>query len=182
MAAFVPYSGFDMSQIYIRFGDFFAKPFQIREMTWIVIPVILTIVVMELYYASHKNERVGWNTATANSLVLIFVAMDLLRFLSERSAFTLSPNKIGFAATLLVLFVLIEGILLVIVNFKHKLPEFLAFKVSSQLSINLTAYMIIVIVYANLQLTISTVLAMMAFFVLINFLFLLLRTFYPSKN
>ena len=31
----------NLSDILIRFGDFFSKPFEIQEMTWIIIPIII---------------------------------------------------------------------------------------------------------------------------------------------
>ncbi|MFC2136361.1 hypothetical protein ACFLTH_17230 [Bacteroidota bacterium] len=182
MAFPVQFSGFSMNEVYMVFGDLFTKPFQIKDMTWIILPVIATIIVMELYYAMHKDEQLGWNTATANSLVLIFVSMDLLRFLFSNKEFTFNPSNSGFSATLLVFFVLIEGIILVTINFKHKLPEFLAFRVSSQLSINLTAYAVVVLTYARIPLTLSAIIAVIVFFVLMNILFLVMRTFIPSKT
>jgi hypothetical protein len=165
------------------FTDFFTLPFSNPDMMWMVIPMIITILVMESYFSKHKKEGVGWNTATANSLVLIFVSMDLLRYLHQTELLSFSNvGSYSFSASILALFVLLEGLFLFFMDFSKLWPKFLAFHFSSHLTVNLTAYAAIVIVYGALPFNASTLLAVIFLFSIMNIIFFLIRTLYPSKE
>ncbi|MBC8500619.1 MAG: hypothetical protein ISS25_00905 [Nanoarchaeota archaeon] len=170
-------------EILARFIDFFRKPFINKEMVWMIIPAVVTIIVMEIYYSKHKKELTGWNTATANSLVLIFIAMDLFRFLSNKGSLSFSnPGSYAFSASVLVSIVLLEAIFMFVMDFSHIWPRFLAFHFSSHLTVNLIAYTSIVILYGGIPLTPPTFIAAIIFFLLMNLLFFLVRILYPSKG
>ena len=37
--------------------------------------------IMTLYFGRHRDEELGWNTAFGNSLTLLFVSIDLFRYI-----------------------------------------------------------------------------------------------------
>ncbi len=131
------------------------------EMNWIVAPLIVVLFLMTIYFAKHQGEELGWNTALGNSLILIFVALDLLRALYTRtdpaSLYNFSHN---LGTLLLIGLLFVGGIVLMFVNFTHFLPKKIAYLLSSPLAINLTAYVIIAFVYSQMQLTIVAIIAM----------------------
>ncbi len=132
-------------QIFNRFLDILLAPIRNPEMLWIAIPLIITIFMMEFYFGKHKEEELGWNTAYGNAIVLIFVAVDLIRYtynLGELFSFNIKTLIIGL--------VIIDGILLTLIDFYHLLPKTFAFGLSSKLPINFLAYCAIIFIYESL--------------------------------
>ncbi len=161
-------------------GSFFVEPFRNSESIWIVAPLLLVIFVMQLYWGYYRKEDVGWDTITANSLVLIFCSMDLLRFLTQGNAFSINPLEHDSGISFLVIMMLIFGLLMLFVNFFRKLPKFIAHKISNVFSVNIMAYILVVIVYLGMSLDFATLIGSFIFFVFINTFFFLARKFVPS--
>ncbi|MBU1974446.1 MAG: hypothetical protein KKH52_03570 [Nanoarchaeota archaeon] len=72
---------------------------------------------------------------------------------------------------ILVSLLLLAGLILMFVNFSHFLPKKMAYLLSSPLIINLTAYVIIAIVYSRVPVDLTTILAGIIFFFIILLLF-----------
>jgi hypothetical protein len=119
---------------------------------------------MTIYFAKYKDEELGWNTALGNSLVLIFVSLNLFQTIFNYGR---SVGTIVLASLLLVF-----GLVLMFVNFTHYLPKKISYFLSSPLSVNLIAYIFIAIVYGHLPVDIFTLLASLMFFVGLLGLFL----------
>jgi len=130
-----------------RFMQLVTAPWVYKEMLWIILPMVITILVMELYFGVYVSEELGWNSAVANSIFLLFVGIDLFR----QILFT-SPVFGSIKQTLIIIsgIVLFLGVVMLLLNFAHALPRNLAFKVSSTLPINLYAYISIILIYTNL--------------------------------
>src|SRR3989344_5736472 len=59
---------------------FFVKaPVENTQILWVSVPLFITIIVMTFYFGLYKREELGWNTSVGNSIVLLFVCVDLLR-------------------------------------------------------------------------------------------------------
>jgi signal transduction histidine kinase len=157
-----------------RIYELLTAPLANPAMIWFVTPLILITLFMTLYFGAHPHEELGWNTALGNSLVLLFVSIDLLRYLynlSDPGSITnyfLQPVK-----TLVVLGVALEGLFLLFANFLHFLPKRLAFFISSALPVNLTAYVVMAIVYTDVEIDWITLAAALVLF----FALLILLTF-----
>ena len=77
--------------------------------------VIISIVAF--YFGKYHEEELGWNTAVGNSLVLLFVAMDLLRHIYNLEAFVGFANFMDQPIKTAVCFAIaVEGILLMFTN------------------------------------------------------------------
>ena len=157
-------------------------PFRVPEMLWMLIPIIVSLVMMEFYFGRFKEEELGWNTAFGNSLVLTFVSIDLFRHTYEPSGMTIlsslqSPDtKIGIA---IVLFGF--ALLLVLMDFFHFLPKKLAYAISSGPFIQMIALLGIVIVYSKgVPLDWTTLLASLILFLLANFVLNIIYWIIPS--
>ncbi len=126
------------------------------DMLWILIPLILTMVLLEFYFGRYKEEELGWNTAFGNSLVLIFVSVYLARYLYTN-------NLLGDKLKLTVIATLITfGLVITLVDFFHLLPKNLAFGISSKIPLNFLAYVSIILVYTNIPLDEITISAFLA--------------------
>ena len=126
-----------------RFIDLLDLPIHHPEAFWIVLPLILIIILMTVYFARYKDEELGWNTALGNSFILIFVSIDLFR--------TIFNDGRSTGAIILASILLLEGVVLLFVNFTHYLPKKISYFISSPLPINLTAYVFISIIYSKVS-------------------------------
>lgn len=152
IASFIGYPFHFAFEILGRYIDLLAAPVRYSGMLWIILPLVVTIFVMELYFGIHAGEHEGWDSAVGNSLFLILVGFDLFRQVL-RGAFAIpswsvirdSPFLFGIAGLVTAL-----GLLMLILTFLHAVPRKLAFSISSILPVNLFAYVSIILVYTNL--------------------------------
>lgn len=154
--------------LYERFLELALTPINHLETLWMVIPILLTLFAMEIYFGRYKAEEMGWDSVFGNSLVLVFVSIDLVRFLYNQGgwmSFVYVNPKIA-----LVTAVIIEGIALTMMGFYHILPKNIAFNISAALPMNLIAFFSILLIYTDIELDGYTLLAslgIMAVFVAI---------------
>lgn len=147
-----------ISMLYERFEIFLKAPVANPEMLWIVAPLIISVLFISLYFSRHKLEELGWNTAFGNTLVLLFVSLNLLQYLYTKNQ--LFP--LNFKISIILALILIS-LCILILHFFHIIPKELAFVISSIIPMNLTAYIAIVIVYMDLPLDEFTITAALIF-------------------
>lgn len=138
-----------------RYWQFISSPFTHPAMQWIIIPLLVTFLLSEFYFFRHPDEELGWNAALMNSLVLIFVAIDMTKTVFEHQ----TPVQVArlFIASLqhgenlgifiTIIFIGLLGVFLAFVNYFHLIPRRLAFLVSSHASMNFIALTAVVTVY-----------------------------------
>ena len=93
-----------------------SQPLSNENLMWILVPLFLTLILMELYFGRYKKEELGWNTAFGNSLILIFVSANLINHLINNNLWA-DPVKAGVVFTLLIL-----GFTLTLLDYFHALP------------------------------------------------------------
>ena len=64
-----------------RFAELVQAPFSHPDMLWMALPLLVSTLFMQIYFGRYKSEKLSWNTAFSNSLILIFVGIDSIRFL-----------------------------------------------------------------------------------------------------
>ncbi len=116
---------------------------------WEVLPLVIATIVMVAYFEKYKEEGMGWNSYVANSLILVFVSVALLKFIygiggKGAGNYIDLPGK-----TIAVVFLLLIGLLIVRFNFSHVLPEKIVSYLSSPLTINLIAYVVVLYVHSD---------------------------------
>jgi hypothetical protein len=141
-----------------RFAQLIAAPFVNPNVLWFALPLIISLIVIELYFGKYKKEELGWNTAVMNALVMIFTSLDLFQFVFNLHKGFLPT--ITSAKFLIALFVFLMGIGLFLLDFFHKLPKRIAFKISAHLPVNLTAYTALIIIYNDVPLDFMTIIAL----------------------
>lgn len=163
-----------------RFAQLVGGPFENPQMLWIALPLIITLIVVELYFKKYKDEKLGWNTALTNALVLFFVALNLVQrvFTFYQGSFWSKLISLGFLISFIILII---GITLFFADFFHRIPKKIAFVLSSHLAINMTAYVAIVLVYNRIPLDFFTVLAWLLLIILVKAIFLIVRLAGPKS-
>ena len=155
-----------MQPLLIELLQFAQAPLIAPMMIWTIAPLIVVTLAMTYYFGKYPAEKLGWNTVLGNSIVLLFVSLDLLRTIHSYTTpptfghFLTNPFKVG-----LILLLLAEGFILAYAAFKHaKLQKLVYFFASAQ-SINTQAYLLTVVVYLQLRPTLNTLLAAFIFFI-----------------
>ncbi|RME78489.1 hypothetical protein D6774_01045 [Candidatus Woesearchaeota archaeon] len=143
-----------------RFFAFLSTPFIYPETWWLLTHLLLTFILFEFYFDRHEDEDLGWGAALANSIVMVFVSMELLRavyhhegtpfsvlwnVVQDALTFSAHPDKVVILALILLLGIL--GIVTAVINYFHFLPRKVAFIISGHKTVNLLAYFLIVIVW-----------------------------------
>ena len=163
-----------------RFAELVQAPFAFPDMVWMTLPLLVSTVFMQVYFGRYKSEKVGWNTALSNALVLIFVGIDSIRFLISSFGF---PGILVPAALLklgAVLLVLLYGLLLSIFDFFHKIPMKVAFIISSPATVNILAYLNLAVIYSSIPIDLVTIIAGAVLFVILFVVFHIIRWVTPS--
>ncbi len=146
------------------------------EMWWIITPLIVITLLMTFYFGKYVREKLGWNTALGNSIVLFFVGIDLLR---EIYNYTVPGHFLNFAInplkTTVILAVMFEGILLTYTAFEHALPPKVMFFIASPLPVNLQAYVLTAIIYLRMKPTLYTLAAAVLLFIVLFFILRMLQ-------
>ncbi|MEK6974411.1 MAG: hypothetical protein AABW41_04220 [Nanoarchaeota archaeon] len=158
-----------------RFLELVYAPVNHKEMFWILIPLLITLLMIEFYFGIYVEEQLGWNTAFANTLVLMFVGLDLGKRLYE-NGLLFNDNL----RTVIVAAVLIEAVLLAFLDFFHALPERIAFKISSSLPINFIAISAILLVYAPIKIDYITISALILLAIIISIVIGILHLIEPK--
>ncbi len=150
------------------------------DVLWLVLPLILATLVMLVYFERYKEERPQWNTYVANSLVLLFVSINLIRYLYYIDGagfinFINFPVKFGVS-----LFILFIGIVILFLNFEHFFPEKIAKHIGSPLTLNLIAYIFIVYVYSDIEAHLHIVISLFIIFLVLLLLLNIVRVFFED--
>ena len=172
-----------------RFTELVTAPYHHVNLLWITIPLIISLLLMDIYFGRYKKEKLGWNTAVGNSLALTFVTMDLFRQiwlrLEEPSIWNLFFANFG--DTLVILVLALGSLWLLFANFLHALPRKLAFFISSTLPTSVFAYLGIILVYTDIPIDKYTLLDSLVFFVVLLIIleilqFLLIHLLHIKSN
>jgi hypothetical protein len=142
-----------LQDVWHRMIEIVLSPIHTLEMLWLLIPLLLTLFLMELYFGRYKDEELGWNTAFGNVIILLFVAAYLANHIYTNELY-FNSTKVTVAAT-----VVLAGIILMIIDFYHLLPKKIAFQISSKLPINFLAFSAIILVYTNIPIDYITLYA-----------------------
>ncbi len=143
-----------------RFAELLVAPLNEHTMLWFAIPLVIATIMMTLYFGRYRKEELGWNTAFANAMVFIFVSIDIIRKMYESSQphswLNILDNGVYFTVT-----VALSGFgaLSLLVIYYHLLPKQIAFKLFSNLPVNITIYVLMCVVYAGVAFDNFTLLA-----------------------
>ena len=151
-----------------RFLEVLYAPLKHPEMFWILVPLVSTVILMELYFSRYPREELGYHAALENTVFLIFVTVDLIRYL------ILQHQAISFVKVLFIVIISLYAIIMGVLDFLHRLPRNIAFKTSSKSLIGFTAYIAIVMVYSDI-LTNITPISLTITLISIALLFLLFK-------
>jgi len=148
-----------------KFMELLLAPVNFPETVWIIIPLVLSVILLELYFGWYPREDLGFHGALENTVFLIFVGVDLIKYL------ILEHRTITNVKVFMIGFIVVYGIIVAGLDFFHKLSRNIALKISSKSVVGFTAYIGIIVIYSDVlnNLTIVSTIATV-FSVIIMFL------------
>lgn len=147
-------------RVWIRFLQLLEVPINNTQILWAAIPLLIATFFMVIYFGRYKKEELGWNTAFGNAMVFMFMAINLIREMYYKNGVGSIDNILSSKIYLSVSIGLIgASICLMGLTYYRILPKRLAFFLFSAPTVNVTVYVIMAMVYANVPADSITVLA-----------------------
>ena len=165
-----------------RFSELLQAPFSHPDMVWMTLPLLVSTLFLQVYFGRYKEEKIGWNTAMSNGLVLFFVGVDSVRFIMDAHGFAFLHDSNLFLKFVLVVLVVVYGLLLALFDFFHKLPQKIAFVVSSPATVNILAYLNLAIIYSSVPVDFVTLLASALIFIIFFAVCAIIRWVVPEAS
>ncbi|MBN1544237.1 hypothetical protein JW898_02120 [Candidatus Woesearchaeota archaeon] len=170
-----------------RISELILAPLNSPEMLWTLAPMMIALVLMQIYFGRNKDKALGWNTAFGNSIALIFISVSLLRSVyissGDISIKGFLHAAVAFNDLRIIIIVLLAmySILLSMISFFHWLPERLAFFMMNSIPINVTAYVVIVLVNSDIPLDRHTLFAGVVIFLVVYAVAMIFRSIIPQS-
>ncbi|MFH2106086.1 MAG: hypothetical protein ABII22_02410 [Candidatus Micrarchaeota archaeon] len=134
-----------------RFFVLVQAPLESQQLLWAATPLVIATLFMTLYFGKYSKEELGWNTAFGNTMVFLFVSINLIHFMyystEGGSMEVLSHSNLYFSITIGLVMV---ALFFMIVTYYHLLPKKVAFFLFSAPPVNVSVYVLMVIIYLNL--------------------------------
>ncbi|MBD3310737.1 hypothetical protein GF351_05970 [Candidatus Woesearchaeota archaeon] len=147
--------------------EIFIHPWTLRRSLWMILPLMLILVFIHLYFGRHRSEELGWNSAFSNSISLLWICMILSRFLFENYSWSEMLSEPQAMKSLIIIGILVSWVLvLLVLNYFHVMPKRLAFMLSSSDSVYVMAYIVISVIVDGFPLDQKTLIASLALFVI----------------
>lgn len=171
----------DLGIVLARLIEIVSFPFSNPEIIWAILPLFLTLILMEFYFGRYSGEEMGFATAAANGTILLFTAFNLLRHIYTNNILTIFNGIIDPVKTWLIFAIAMIGIVVAILDFYHLLPKRIAFAISSILPVYVLAFVVSVIVYSSIPVDLVTLFAGVAIFVCLGLVFMIIHIFEPKS-
>lgn len=141
-------------------------PFKEPSIIWQLAPLIFLWVVLEIYFTMYKKETLGWNTALGNGVSLFWIVISVMQYIFSNNREFFTWTKFIF-----IVVVLLYGLFIIYISFRHSINEKFAFIISSPSPIYFFSMMTIFVAYDLIAVNLLSIGSMFVTFVL----FLLLR-------
>ncbi len=147
-----------------------------EDLLWTVAPILVSLVIFQVYFGLYKDETLGWNSALSNGLVLVWTGSNSLRYLAESGGLWIDQEK-----TIVGLVLLCYGFLVAVLAFFHLVePEFL-FTISSTFVVSYLQYLGVLFVFGNIEIDRLTIYSCVFLFVALKILFSIIKWLEPER-
>ncbi len=157
-----------ISQVISRLSELMTAPLVDQQLLWSALPLLIATLFMTLYFGKYHKEELGWNTAFGNTMVFLFVALDIIQHLYYLNG-TGSWESV-FASTFyttVTLVLTLIALLFMLITYYHLLPKSVAFFLFSAPPVNISIYVLMTIVYVGVPADMVTLISAVLFFLII---------------
>jgi len=160
-----------IAEVVARLFELIQAPLIDQHMLWAAIPLVVATLFMTLYFGKYSKEQLGWNTAFGNTMVFLFVSINLIQYMyySEGAGSWDNVFSRPFYLTITI-GLTAAAIILMLITYYHLLPKNIAFFLFSAPPVNVSIYVLMAIVYAQVPANIVTLTAAIIFFAIIFFI------------
>ena len=118
------------------------------SMWWVMAPVLCIWLILEVYFGQFKKEKLGWNTALANGISMLWIIVEAMRFIFS------DPNIDIFWIRFFVLLLLLGYALFVVyISFEHIFSPKVTYALAAPTPIYFTSVMAVLWSHGHLQFT-----------------------------
>jgi len=160
-------------EVIFRFVDLVMAPVTDQRMLWTAVPLVMATLFMTLYFGKYRKEELGWNTAFGNTMVFLFISLNLIQYMyysgDGGSWDNLFANTFYLTITLILAGI---ALLFMFITYYHLLPKKVAFFLFSAPPVNVSVYVLMTIVYTGVAADYITLIAGILLFLVI---FLILK-------
>ncbi|MBT3406637.1 hypothetical protein HN419_05740 [Candidatus Woesearchaeota archaeon] len=142
---------------------------------WVLAPVIILWIVLEVYFGEYKKEKLGWNTSLANGITLLWVNIEAMRFI-----FSIPGIDMKWIRFVVLLFILAYAGFIIYISFTHKFSAKVTYILASASPIYYLSMISILWSHGQLQMTWWVLLDLILLFGLLLFIFWIIRKFIPE--
>lgn len=120
----------DINYIYdnilVGFQHIFSAPSRDLSILWILTPIILFWLFLEIYFGRFKHEKLGWNSAMGNGLSIFWIVI-----ISFRILFADKPNYFTVGKFIFMIMIGIYAISIIYISFNHRMRKKIPFLIAS---------------------------------------------------
>jgi len=150
------------------------SPFSDLSVLWFLTPILILWLVLELYFGRYKSEELGWNTALANAISLVWVNIESMRFLFSTHP---EPFLLRFIPLSLIL---TYGGFIIYISFTHKFSGNITYTLASPTPIYFLSTISVLWGHGNLILTWFVIMVLIILYPVIMGIFALIRRLLPE--
>jgi hypothetical protein len=173
-----------ISQILQGFGTIFTSPAKDWSVLWLIAPIILFWIILEIYFDKHKKESLGWNTALGNGLSLFWVAISSVRLVVTEMFshdITQSFGQDIFWRTFWIFAIFAYSLFIISVSFSHKMKTSFFYPLASPTPIYFLSMVIVLLSYGVLGFTWVILLDLAILYGIILGIEMLIKHFIPDS-
>ncbi|HLC72498.1 MAG TPA: hypothetical protein VJH37_02865 [Candidatus Nanoarchaeia archaeon] len=170
--------------VWPRIIEIVTTPIHHKQALWLIVPLLISTLLMQLYFGRNKDEELGWNTAYANSIALIYISVNLLKIIYDQYGYGfwqhLTPEltpKLFFIGI-----IMLQALLLAFLDLFHSLPKRFSFFIGSLPSVFAIALVTIVVVHTDIPIDRFTLIAALCLFVVSVVFFGIFRWIVPPSS
>lgn len=143
---------------------------------WILTPIFLIWIFLEVYFGMFKSEKLGWNNVLGNGISLMWIGVDAMRYI-------FSDARIGDFWLRFIIFgiMILYAMFVIYISFTRKLGEFLSYALGSTTPIYFLSFVAVLWSYGQLVIDRWVFLDLLSMFILLLVTFFIFRKLLPRS-
>jgi len=153
-----------------RLMELIKAPLTDHKMLWTAVPLVIATIFITVYFGKYRREELGWNSAFGNTMVFLFVSINIIQYMYYSGGTGSIDNILSnqFYLTVALVLAAVAAFFMFIVYY-HLLPKRVAFFLFSAPPVNVSAYVLMTMVYTGVPVDYITLAAAVLLFLIIFF-------------
>jgi hypothetical protein len=167
-----------------RFMDMVIVTIRRKETLEILIPLLITMFLVQIYFGRNKDESISWDSAYGNCIILLFVTAHLVNFVYNEFGLTGFDvfGTTAFYKTMTALAVAVVAFSLMFIDFFHTVDEKFSFFLSSSIFLSVFSFVAVVLVYSDIPFDGDTMITSLFILLFVSIFFKIFRLTIPGSS